>query len=157
MGTSSGWAWAWAGGGQAPPGWTGTPSCFPPLLPASPLQRALQPGGATIYSGTLGDSSERLIQYLQGIQGVPPCPERHNPANWSAGAGVVAAGQALAWRVLQAAQAHPTLAPLHTPALRLCTLRLPLPGRMLEVASPASEAALGIDFAAAYAQSPLAK
>lgn len=42
----------------------------------------LKPGGATIYWGPMGDSSEKIIDYFQGIEGVAHCPERHNPANW---------------------------------------------------------------------------
>ena len=36
----------------------------------------LKPGGRTIYSGPMGDSSERLIAYFQGIPGVKPIKPR---------------------------------------------------------------------------------
>ncbi|KAK6285958.1 hypothetical protein POUND7_012137 [Theobroma cacao] len=39
-------------------------------------------GGQMIYSGELGQHSSRLIQYFEGIPGVPKIKENHNPATW---------------------------------------------------------------------------
>jgi hypothetical protein len=66
-------------------------SCTPPSPCLLALQAfdellLLKPGGASIYFGPMGDSSERLIAYFQSIPGVHPCPERYNPANWWAAA-----------------------------------------------------------------------
>ncbi|EFN59136.1 hypothetical protein CHLNCDRAFT_137957 [Chlorella variabilis] len=42
----------------------------------------LKPGGSTVYFGPLGDDSQALIRYFQGIPGVRPLPPNYNPANW---------------------------------------------------------------------------
>eukprot|EP00887_Chlorella_sp_A99_P000995 scaffold5.g995.t1 len=42
----------------------------------------LKPGGRTVFFGPMGDSSERLIGYFEGVPGVKPIPPRHNPATW---------------------------------------------------------------------------
>ncbi|XVF22005.1 hypothetical protein REPUB_Repub12eG0137200 [Reevesia pubescens] len=39
-------------------------------------------GGQMIYSGELGQHSCRLIEYFEGIPGVPRIKENHNPATW---------------------------------------------------------------------------
>ncbi|MBA0686040.1 hypothetical protein Goari_013664, partial [Gossypium aridum] len=39
-------------------------------------------GGQMIYSGELGQHSCRLIEYFEGIPGVPKIKENHNPATW---------------------------------------------------------------------------
>ncbi|WRX10698.1 ABC transporter-like, partial [Theobroma cacao] len=39
-------------------------------------------GGQMIYSGELGQHSSRLIEYFEGIPGVPRIKENHNPATW---------------------------------------------------------------------------
>ncbi|XVE73519.1 hypothetical protein DITRI_Ditri11bG0124800 [Diplodiscus trichospermus] len=39
-------------------------------------------GGQMIYSGELGQQSSRLIEYFEGIPGVPKIKENHNPATW---------------------------------------------------------------------------
>ncbi|MBA0741426.1 hypothetical protein Gogos_014580 [Gossypium gossypioides] len=39
-------------------------------------------GGQMIYSGELGQHSRRLIEYFEGIPGVPKIKENHNPATW---------------------------------------------------------------------------
>ncbi|KAK5783684.1 hypothetical protein PVK06_038197 [Gossypium arboreum] len=39
-------------------------------------------GGQMIYSGELGQHSSRLIEYFEGIPGVPKIKENHNPATW---------------------------------------------------------------------------
>ncbi len=42
----------------------------------------LKRGGRTIYNGPTGTDSCTLIQYFQGIQGVPRLIEGINPATW---------------------------------------------------------------------------
>ncbi|XVE73517.1 hypothetical protein DITRI_Ditri11bG0124600 [Diplodiscus trichospermus] len=39
-------------------------------------------GGQLIYSGELGQRSSKLIEYLEGIPGVPKIKENYNPATW---------------------------------------------------------------------------
>ncbi|XVF72817.1 hypothetical protein PTKIN_Ptkin12aG0151000 [Pterospermum kingtungense] len=39
-------------------------------------------GGQMIYSGELGQHSSMLIEYFEGIPGVPKIKENHNPATW---------------------------------------------------------------------------
>ncbi|KAJ6777678.1 TYROSINE KINASE FAMILY PROTEIN [Salix koriyanagi] len=39
-------------------------------------------GGRVIYGGKLGVHSKIMIDYFQGIKGVPPCPDGYNPATW---------------------------------------------------------------------------
>ncbi|TYH43288.1 hypothetical protein ES332_D11G117600v1 [Gossypium tomentosum] len=39
-------------------------------------------GGQMVYSGELGQHSSRLIEYFEGIPGVPKIKENHNPATW---------------------------------------------------------------------------
>ncbi|KAK1412286.1 hypothetical protein QVD17_33413 [Tagetes erecta] len=42
----------------------------------------LKTGGEVIYSGSLGQKSEKLVQYLEAIPGVPKIVEQQNPATW---------------------------------------------------------------------------
>lgn len=42
----------------------------------------LKRGGQVIYSGPLGNRSSRLVDYFQGIPGVPPIKEGFNPSTW---------------------------------------------------------------------------
>ncbi|AES98592.2 ABC transporter G family member 31 isoform X1 [Medicago truncatula] len=39
-------------------------------------------GGRVIYGGKIGVHSQTLIDYFQGITGVPPIPSGYNPATW---------------------------------------------------------------------------
>ncbi|XVF72816.1 hypothetical protein PTKIN_Ptkin12aG0150900 [Pterospermum kingtungense] len=39
-------------------------------------------GGKIIYSGELGQHSSKLIEYFEGIPGVPKIKENYNPATW---------------------------------------------------------------------------
>ncbi|GLT42698.1 hypothetical protein SLA2020_166840 [Shorea laevis] len=39
-------------------------------------------GGCLIYSGELGQHSNKLIEYFEGIPGVPKIKENYNPATW---------------------------------------------------------------------------
>ncbi|XP_034687785.1 ABC transporter G family member 31 isoform X3 [Vitis riparia] len=39
-------------------------------------------GGRVIYGGKLGNQSQNLIDYFQGISGIPPIPDGYNPATW---------------------------------------------------------------------------
>ncbi|XP_022752647.1 ABC transporter G family member 31 isoform X2 [Durio zibethinus] len=39
-------------------------------------------GGQLIYGGKLGVNSQMLIDYFQGISGIPSIPDGHNPATW---------------------------------------------------------------------------
>ncbi|KAK1576693.1 hypothetical protein Q3G72_015814 [Acer saccharum] len=39
-------------------------------------------GGQMIYSGELGQHSSKLIEYFEGIPGVPKIKENYNPATW---------------------------------------------------------------------------
>ncbi|KAJ9698671.1 hypothetical protein PVL29_007638 [Vitis rotundifolia] len=39
-------------------------------------------GGRVIYGGKLGNQSQILIDYFQGISGIPPIPDGYNPATW---------------------------------------------------------------------------
>ncbi|XP_062171942.1 ABC transporter G family member 31 [Alnus glutinosa] len=39
-------------------------------------------GGQVIYGGKLGVNSQILINYFQGISGIPPIPSGYNPATW---------------------------------------------------------------------------
>ncbi|XP_051142945.1 ABC transporter G family member 31-like isoform X2 [Andrographis paniculata] len=42
----------------------------------------LKRGGRVIYGGKLGENSQTMINYFQGIRGVTPFPDGYNPANW---------------------------------------------------------------------------
>ncbi|GLT81708.1 hypothetical protein SLE2022_001440 [Rubroshorea leprosula] len=42
----------------------------------------LKRGGRVIYGGKLGLHSKILIDYFQGISGIPPIPNGYNPATW---------------------------------------------------------------------------
>ncbi|KAK4559504.1 hypothetical protein RGQ29_008643 [Quercus rubra] len=42
----------------------------------------LKKGGQIIYSGELGQNSSKLIEYLEGVPGVPKIKENYNPATW---------------------------------------------------------------------------
>ncbi|GMN51418.1 hypothetical protein TIFTF001_020570 [Ficus carica] len=42
----------------------------------------MERGGQIIYSGMLGHHSSNLIQYFEGIPGVPKIKDNHNPATW---------------------------------------------------------------------------
>ncbi|GLT27269.1 hypothetical protein SLA2020_022810 [Shorea laevis] len=42
----------------------------------------LKRGGRVIYGGKLGVHSKILIDYFQGISGIPPIPNGYNPATW---------------------------------------------------------------------------
>ncbi|XP_068641438.1 ABC transporter G family member 31 [Aristolochia californica] len=39
-------------------------------------------GGRVVYGGSLGMHSQTMINYFQGIEGVPPIREGYNPATW---------------------------------------------------------------------------
>ncbi|KAH0772358.1 hypothetical protein KY290_016339 [Solanum tuberosum] len=39
-------------------------------------------GGQVIYGGKLGEKSQIMINYFQGIHGIPPIPSGYNPATW---------------------------------------------------------------------------
>ncbi|KAK7385522.1 hypothetical protein VNO78_31244 [Psophocarpus tetragonolobus] len=39
-------------------------------------------GGRVIYGGKLGVQSQIMIDYFQGIRGIPPIPRGYNPATW---------------------------------------------------------------------------
>ncbi|KAK4606103.1 hypothetical protein RGQ29_000394 [Quercus rubra] len=39
-------------------------------------------GGLVIYGGKLGVHSQIMIDYFQGINGIPPIPKGYNPATW---------------------------------------------------------------------------
>ncbi|XP_042491605.1 ABC transporter G family member 31-like [Macadamia integrifolia] len=39
-------------------------------------------GGQVIYGGKLGTNSQIMIDYFQGINGIPPIPNGYNPATW---------------------------------------------------------------------------
>ncbi|KAI4306609.1 hypothetical protein L6164_029870 [Bauhinia variegata] len=39
-------------------------------------------GGRVIYGGKLGTQSQIMINYFQGISGIPPIPSGYNPATW---------------------------------------------------------------------------
>ncbi|KAL2317497.1 hypothetical protein Fmac_031373 [Flemingia macrophylla] len=39
-------------------------------------------GGRVIYGGKLGAQSQIMINYFQGINGIPPIPQGYNPATW---------------------------------------------------------------------------
>ncbi|XP_022948220.1 ABC transporter G family member 31-like [Cucurbita moschata] len=39
-------------------------------------------GGRVIYGGKLGIHSQIMIDYFEGISGVPPIPDSYNPATW---------------------------------------------------------------------------
>ncbi|KAF3444741.1 hypothetical protein FNV43_RR14434 [Rhamnella rubrinervis] len=42
----------------------------------------LKRGGQIIYSGELGQNSRKLIEYFEGVSGVPKIKENYNPATW---------------------------------------------------------------------------
>ncbi|KAI3732010.1 hypothetical protein L1987_63206 [Smallanthus sonchifolius] len=42
----------------------------------------MKTGGQVIYSGPLGLKSEKLVEYLEGIPGVPKIVDQQNPATW---------------------------------------------------------------------------
>ncbi|XP_019101287.1 PREDICTED: ABC transporter G family member 34-like [Camelina sativa] len=39
-------------------------------------------GGQVIYAGTLGHNSQKLVEYFEGIEGVPKIKDGYNPATW---------------------------------------------------------------------------
>ncbi|KAJ4977881.1 hypothetical protein NE237_008661 [Protea cynaroides] len=39
-------------------------------------------GGQVIYGGKLGKNSQIMVDYFQGINGIPPIPSGYNPATW---------------------------------------------------------------------------
>ncbi|QCE00887.1 ABC transporter G family member 31 [Vigna unguiculata] len=39
-------------------------------------------GGRVIYGGKLGVQSQIMVDYFQGIRGIPPIPNGYNPATW---------------------------------------------------------------------------
>ncbi|XP_020587828.1 ABC transporter G family member 42-like [Phalaenopsis equestris] len=45
----------------------------------------LKRGGQIIYSGPLGQNSQKLIEYFEAIPGVPKIKEKENPATWMLG------------------------------------------------------------------------
>ena len=63
----------------------------------------LKPGGRTIYFGPIGDHSQRLIDYFQGIQGVAPIKPRCVEGCGCCGGIQVDRGGALARNEYQAA------------------------------------------------------
>ncbi|XP_019055632.1 PREDICTED: pleiotropic drug resistance protein 3-like [Nelumbo nucifera] len=42
----------------------------------------MKTGGRIVYSGPLGQHSSRVIEYFQGISGVPKIKDNYNPATW---------------------------------------------------------------------------
>ncbi|XP_031484243.1 pleiotropic drug resistance protein 3-like isoform X2 [Nymphaea colorata] len=42
----------------------------------------MKPGGQIIYAGSLGRHSSHVIQYFQGISGIPRIKDNYNPATW---------------------------------------------------------------------------
>ncbi|XP_022749067.1 pleiotropic drug resistance protein 3-like isoform X2 [Durio zibethinus] len=42
----------------------------------------MKTGGRIIYSGPLGESSSRVIEYFQNVPGVPKIKDNYNPATW---------------------------------------------------------------------------
>ncbi|KAL6531484.1 drug-responsive transcription factor pdr3 [Orobanche minor] len=42
----------------------------------------LKPGGRMIYCGPVGQQSSKLIEYFEGISGVPRIKDNYNPATW---------------------------------------------------------------------------
>lgn len=127
------------------------------------------------YAGRQADLACLPLAALQSIKGVPPCPERYNPANWWVAplrcavlscavpcrvmpCCVIPAPICAAtwWAVckgpscMQHSAACPCLTALLHPPPSLCC-------RMLEVSNPSSEAALDVDFADIYRGSALAK
>ncbi|KAK1943395.1 ABC transporter G family member 36 [Phytophthora citrophthora] len=42
----------------------------------------LKRGGQSVFVGELGNRCQKLMNYLQAIPGVKPCPPRQNPATW---------------------------------------------------------------------------
>ncbi|KAI4378236.1 hypothetical protein MLD38_015745 [Melastoma candidum] len=42
----------------------------------------LKRGGQLIYCGELGEHSGKLIEYFEGIPGIPKIPKNYNPATW---------------------------------------------------------------------------
>ncbi|KAJ0680275.1 putative ABC-type ferric hydroxamate transporter [Helianthus annuus] len=42
----------------------------------------LKRGGQMIYAGPLGRNSRNIIDYFEGIHGVPKIPDKYNPATW---------------------------------------------------------------------------
>ncbi|KAK9291868.1 hypothetical protein L1049_019818 [Liquidambar formosana] len=48
----------------------------------TPLAILLKTGGRIIYSGPLGQHSSRVIEYFEGISGVPQIRTNYNPATW---------------------------------------------------------------------------
>ncbi|KAL6560638.1 drug-responsive transcription factor pdr3 [Orobanche gracilis] len=42
----------------------------------------LKPGGHMIYCGPVGQQSSKLIEYFEGISGVPRIKDNYNPATW---------------------------------------------------------------------------
>ncbi|XP_058103684.1 ABC transporter G family member 29-like [Magnolia sinica] len=48
-------------------------------------------GGQVIYSGPLGQNSQKIIEYFEEILGVPKIKEKYNPATWMLEASSIAA------------------------------------------------------------------
>ncbi|KAE9287136.1 ABC transporter G family member 36 [Phytophthora fragariae] len=42
----------------------------------------LKRGGQSVFVGELGDRSRKLVEYLEAVPGVKPCPPKQNPATW---------------------------------------------------------------------------
>ena len=55
----------------------------------------LKRGGRVIYNGPTGQRSADLVQYFEGIEGVPKLPEGISPATWMLDISTVSAEQRL--------------------------------------------------------------
>jgi ABC-type multidrug transport system ATPase subunit/ABC-type multidrug transport system permease subunit len=42
----------------------------------------LQKGGYMVYFGPLGEGASAFVEYMEGMDGVKPCPPNFNPASW---------------------------------------------------------------------------
>ncbi|KAG3145717.1 hypothetical protein PI126_g13632 [Phytophthora idaei] len=42
----------------------------------------LKRGGESVFVGELGQECQNLVEYLESIEGVPPLPDKQNPATW---------------------------------------------------------------------------
>lgn len=42
----------------------------------------LKRGGQAVFVGELGERCQKLVQYLEAVPGVRPCPPTQNPATW---------------------------------------------------------------------------
>ncbi|KAK1394296.1 hypothetical protein POM88_013352 [Heracleum sosnowskyi] len=51
-------------------------------LPAFDELLLMKRGGRVIYGGKLGEKSQTMINYFQGMNGVSPIPDGYNPATW---------------------------------------------------------------------------